>query len=115
MTTGMPSAAAPPELTDGHVRLRAHAPTDAARIVEQSVDAESIRWTTVPRPYGLEDATGFLAMIAESHGTEGGQRYWAIEDVTEPGGFLGTIDLRPRGADRPRSASGCTQMAAGGG
>lgn len=97
MTTGMPSAAAPPELTDGHVRLRPHAPSDAARIVEQCVDAESIRWTTVPRPYAVEDAEGFLAMIAESHATEGGHRYWAIEDVTEPGVFLGTIDLRPRG------------------
>src|SRR6476620_8435019 len=38
-------------LTDGVVTLRAHSVDDADAIVEQSSDPESLRWTTVPRPY----------------------------------------------------------------
>ena len=45
--TGKPFPACVPELTDGVVRLRAHRVEDVDRIVEQCVDEESIRWTTV--------------------------------------------------------------------
>ncbi len=47
----------PVTLTDGPVVLRAHRPSDAERVVEQSVDPESVRWTSVPSPYSLEDMT----------------------------------------------------------
>ena len=59
----MPFPGCVPELTDGVVRLRAHRPDDAEAIVEQSIDPESVRWTTVPRPYALEQAREFLAII----------------------------------------------------
>ena len=78
MTSGMPWAQSVPELTDGVVRLRAHRPEDAERIVEQCNDPESIRWTTVPVPYGLEQADDFLTMIAAGWGDPEGVRYWAI-------------------------------------
>jgi RimJ/RimL family protein N-acetyltransferase len=96
--TGMPFPGCVPELTDGVVRLRAHRPDDAERIVEQSTDAETMRWTTVPRPYGIEEARDFLAEIERDWSAPAGVRRWAVtdaEDVT--GRYLGTIDLRPRG------------------
>jgi hypothetical protein len=46
-----------PVLTDGTVRLRAHCPQDAVAIVEQCTDPESMRFTTVPRPYGPRTAS----------------------------------------------------------
>src|SRR5215203_2704756 len=96
--TGMPFPGCVPELTDGVVRLRAHRPGDAERIVEQSTDPESRRWTTVPRPYGLADAREFLARIEQEWSGPGGMRYWAVTDADdEQGRYLGTIDLRPKG------------------
>ena len=98
MTSGMPWAQSVPELTDGVVRLRAHRPEDAERIVEQCNDPESIRWTTVPVPYGLEQADDFLTMIAAGWGDPEGVRYWAIcaeKDSQET--YVGTIDVRQKG------------------
>ena len=69
----MPFPGCVPELTDGVVRLRAHRPDDAERIVEQSTDAETMRWTTVPRPYDLDDARDFLAKIEREWGSPGGR------------------------------------------
>ena len=95
----MPFPDCVPELTDGVVRLRAHRADDAARIVEQASDPASVRWTTVPRPYGPEDGAAFLALVEAAWNDPGGQRSWAIEEVGDPlGRFLGTIDLRPTGA-----------------
>ena len=73
----MPFPGCVPELTDGVVRLRAHRPDDAERMVEQSTDAEMMRWTTVPRPYDLEHARDFLAKIEREWGTPDGVRFWA--------------------------------------
>ncbi|MGL5864598.1 MAG: GNAT family N-acetyltransferase [Dermatophilaceae bacterium] len=89
-----------PELTDGTVRLRAHRPQDASRIVEQATDHLSQRWTSVPRPYDLADAHDFLGVIR--HGWDAGdcgKRCWAVTDASDPTGrYLGTIELRPRAA-----------------
>lgn len=86
-----------PELTDGHVRLRAHRADDVEAIVEQSNDPESMRWTTVPRPYGPDEARQFLALIEAAWNDPEGVRYWAITDaIDESGAYLGTIDLRPQ-------------------
>ncbi|MGL4745580.1 MAG: GNAT family N-acetyltransferase [Dermatophilaceae bacterium] len=85
-----------PELTDGVVRLRAHRPQDAARIVEQATDPVSQRWTTVPRPYRITDAHDFLSVIRTGWERGDGQS-WAVaaaDDPTEQ--YLGTVDLRPR-------------------
>lgn len=88
-----------PSLGDGAVRLRAHRTEDAERIVEQGQDAESSRWTTVPHPYQLSDAHEYLTSIAADWGTPEGARAWVITAADDPEAtFLGTIDLRPKGA-----------------
>ena len=93
----MPFPGCVPELTDGAVRLRAHRPEDAERIVEQSNDPESKRWTTVPRPYALEQAHEFLASIESGWLAADGIRHWAVTDAADPDSrYLGTIDVRPR-------------------
>ena len=102
--TGMPFPGCVPELTDGVVRLRAHRPEDAERIVEQSTDPESMRWTTVPRPYGLDDARDFLAeiereLVAPPTACGAGR---SRMPRTPRARYLGTIDLRPRRRRRRR-------------
>ena len=93
---GMPFPACVPVLTDGHVRLRAHRPEDAERIVESSNDPESMRWTTVPRPYPPVEAERFLGLIRAGWEDADGNRLWAIEEVDDAQGrLLGTIDIRP--------------------
>ncbi len=95
---GMPFPETVPELADARVRLRAHRPDDADRIVEQSVDPDSMAHTTVPRPYGPEDARHFLGLIQDAWNDPDGVRYWAITAADDPtSAFLGTIDIRPQG------------------
>ena len=95
----MPFPACVPALTDAVVRLRAHRAGDVDRITEQSNDPESVRWTTVPQPYAAEPAREFLALIETAWGEARGHRYWAICAADDPAEtYLGTIDLRPRGA-----------------
>ncbi|WP_344045564.1 GNAT family N-acetyltransferase [Nocardioides panacihumi] len=91
-----------PTLTDGPVVLRAHRPSDAERCVEQSVDPESVRWTTVPTPYTLEHAHQFI-----------GSRAMAWLDDTEwgfavevEGRFGGSVSLRNEGRGRAEIAYG---------
>ena len=87
-----------PALTDGRVLLRAHAEADIPRIVEQCVDPESVRWTTVPSPYSEEDGRQWFEAI--HGGWEGGRGpyLWAITDAADPQTFLGTIDVRDHGS-----------------
>jgi RimJ/RimL family protein N-acetyltransferase len=86
-----------PELTDAHALLRAHRPGDAERIVEQARDPESLRWTTVPRPYGRKEAGEFLELIEAQWNDPAGDRLWAVSDANDPAHpYLGTVDLRPR-------------------
>lgn len=103
MTDRMPPSDLVLQLTDGVVRLRAHREQDAARIVEQCTDPESIRWTTVPVPYDEAMAREWVADNLAAWSVEGGSRLWAIEAVADDGtdragDFLGTIDVRPKGA-----------------
>lgn len=88
-----------PELRDRLVRLRAHRADDLDAIVEQCIDPESLRWTTIPRPYTRSHAWEFLEIIAAAWNQPEGHRFWAIEWVDGAGAarFGGTIDLRPRG------------------
>lgn len=96
-----------PELSDGVVRLRAHRPEDEARIVEQCTDPDTMRWTTVPRPYFADDARSFLALIERSWEDPSGVRYWAVTDAADPEGrFLGTVDLRPGGGGAAETGFG---------
>ncbi|PRY61254.1 RimJ/RimL family protein N-acetyltransferase [Knoellia remsis] len=99
----MPFPDSVPTLTDGVVRLRAHAKRDVDRIVEQCRDPQSLRWTSVPRDYTREMAQEWLGVIADGWDAEDGSanKLWAIEEVAdETGAFSGTIDLRPREAGR---------------
>jgi RimJ/RimL family protein N-acetyltransferase len=99
--TELPTApGAAPTLTDGVVTLRAHTLDDADGITEQSADPETLRWTTVPRPYGRDDAIAFIESNLETWRSPDSRRTWAIEWVDDAGRrrFGGTIDLRPTGA-----------------
>jgi RimJ/RimL family protein N-acetyltransferase len=91
-----------PVLTDGAVTLRAHAPADLDRIVEQSTDPVSLRFTTVPRPYTRQHAGQYLEHVRQGWEASGptSARSWAIGlgPATAPGPFAGTIDYRPTGA-----------------
>jgi RimJ/RimL family protein N-acetyltransferase len=92
----MPFPHTVPELADDRVRLRAHRPEDVDRIVEQSRDPLSMRFTTVPRPYDEENARDFLTVIEEGWTEPGGRRHWAVTAADDPdSAYLGTIDLRP--------------------
>jgi RimJ/RimL family protein N-acetyltransferase len=91
-----------PTLTDGPVVLRAHRPSDAARCLEQSVDPASVRWTTVPTPYSLDDAHEFIGSRAKAwlDDTE-----WAFA-VELDGRYGGTVSLRNEGPRRAEIAYG---------
>lgn len=98
----VPSTAFPegvPVLTSGPVRLRALTERDLPAVVEQSRDPETVRWTRVPHPYGLDDAQEFLAGHASGWATTSGTRHWAIELLPHEGApglpFAGLVDLRP--------------------
>ncbi len=78
---GVPTGAFPdvvPVLTRGAVRLRPMAEADLPALVEQSNDAESVRWTTVAQPYGPDQAREFLQRQAHEWGEPAGRRYWAV-------------------------------------
>ena len=97
-TPSVPFPDCVPVLGDGHVVLRAHAEADVARIVEQCVDPDSVRWTTVPTPYTEADAREWLGVIDRSWSSGDGPWLWAIADAADPDTFLGTVDMRPQGA-----------------
>ncbi|MFN8097410.1 MAG: GNAT family N-acetyltransferase [Dermatophilaceae bacterium] len=94
----MPFPDCVPELTDGVVRLRAHRLDDVDGIVEQSVDPESLRWTTIPSPYAELQARDFLDRIEQQWNADPVEPHWAVCAADDPDGrYLGTIDLRRRG------------------
>lgn len=88
-----------PVLDDGRVRLRAMTPADLPAVVEQSVDPETVRWTTVPSPYAPQDAADFLEHIGSRWQDEGGERIFVVEltgvEAEEAAPFAGLLDLRP--------------------
>jgi RimJ/RimL family protein N-acetyltransferase len=92
-----------PTLTDGTVTLRAHSEDDIEGCVEQCQDPESQRWTTVPTPYGPEDARTFITEIVPG-GWETGHS-WAFA-VEVDGGYAGTVELRDEGNGRAEIAFG---------
>jgi len=77
------------EAGDGLV-LRRHRAEDVPGIVAQCVDPLTVAFTTVPTPYGPEQAEQFLAAC---------RRDWAAGDVAAfavvvDGRFAGSVDLR---------------------
>jgi RimJ/RimL family protein N-acetyltransferase len=91
---------AAPSLTDGTVTLRAHRDDDVEALVEQCVDADSVRWTTVPTPYGRQDAHRFVHEVMPD-GWAAGRWGFAVE---AEGRYAGTVELRDEGGDRAEIA-----------
>lgn len=93
-------AGTPPVVSDGVVTLRLGRPDDAPRIVEACQDPLIARFTTVPSPYGPQDAEPFLAKASGADL----EAWWANPTwvITCPGSgadtYGGGIDLRPDGS-----------------
>ncbi|WP_122191531.1 GNAT family N-acetyltransferase [Nocardia stercoris] len=89
-----------PLLRDGRVLLRAHRADDLPAIVEQCNDVDMLRYTTVPRPYGPDQAAEFLARVKSAWEDRSSEalRCWAVSTVEKPNVLAGTIDYRPDGA-----------------
>jgi RimJ/RimL family protein N-acetyltransferase len=92
-----------PTLTDGTVTLRAHRADDAVGVTEQSQDPTSIRWTTVPVPYALEDGRDFVTRTMPAGWADGTSWGFAVETQ---GRYAGTVELRDGGGGRAEIAFG---------
>lgn len=86
-----------PVLTDGVVTLRALVAADLPLVVEIANDPQVIPMTTIPQPYGPDQARDFLAMV-RGWWTDPGElpnRLWAIEVEAGDGSsarvFAGTL------------------------
>jgi RimJ/RimL family protein N-acetyltransferase len=105
----MPDQPTAPTLTDGTVTLRAHRDDDVPRVLEQSVDPESVRWTTVPTPYDADDARAFVRELMPG-GWAGGRWGFAVESE---GRYAGTVELRDEEGGRAEIAFGSHPSARG--
>ena len=88
-----------PILVDGEVTLRAHQLSDVDVMMEQCVDEQSIRWTTVPVPFSRDDAVDYATKAVPAGWTDGTDYGFAIE-APHPDGvrrFGGSVSLRMRG------------------
>ena len=92
-----------PTLSDGHVTLRAHRREDAVGSFEQCQDPLSIAWTTVPVPYSMEQATGYVTEALPNGWAQDTEWSFAIEVEGEYGG---TVSLRNAGDRRAEIAYG---------
>ena len=92
-----------PTLTDGTVTLRGPREDDLPGSVEQCNDPLTQQWTTVPVPYGIEDARAFLLGIVP-RGWETGSS-WAFV-VEAEGRYAGVVELRDEGHGRAEIAYG---------
>lgn len=93
MPTGTRST--PPILSDGVVSLRPLRSEDAEDISAACQDPQIQRWTSVPSPYTLADAVGFIEMRSAS-ATWWDTPTWAITPPLSDR-WSGSIDLRPDG------------------
>ena len=82
-----------PVLGDGKVTLRAHGMDDLDAIVEQGSDPQMAAWTTVPDPYGREDALDWVRTKVPEGWADGSNLGFAVE---REGAYAGSVDLRPR-------------------
>lgn len=94
----MPSGSRPteaPVLTDGAVTVRPHRATDLDDLEAMAADPETVRWTTVPQPYGREEAQRWVELVAAAW-TKQTMWSWAIERADEAGRprFAGNVDIR---------------------
>lgn len=108
-----PAPAEPPVLTDGRVTLRALGEEHVAGCLEQALDPESIRWTTVPVPSGVDTALEFCTEIAPRAWADGSQWILAIECDEVPGRYCGNLALRPEGPGLAEIGYGAAPAARG--
>jgi RimJ/RimL family protein N-acetyltransferase len=99
-----------PTLTDGVVTLRAHRAEDVVAAMEQSLDAESQRWTTVPVPYERTDAEFFVTELMPRGWAENTEWGFALE---AEGRYAGTVSLRNLGEGRAELGYGAHPAARG--
>lgn len=99
-----------PRLHDGDVTLRQHRDDDLGRVVEQSNDEQSIAWTRVPVPYGLDDAKRFVRHAMPGGWATGQEWGFAVEHEAR---YAGTVSLRDRGDSRAEVAFGAHPDARG--
>ena len=78
-----------PTLTGTRVLLRPWDPADADAVFAACQDVEIQRWTTVPSPYSLADAVGYVTTVASEAWEHGGVLLAVIEAAT--GQFAGSI------------------------
>jgi RimJ/RimL family protein N-acetyltransferase len=94
MALGFPDIV--PTLDDGVVTLRAMREGDLPAVVEQSRDPQTVRWTTVPTPYGPSEAAAFFETVRTGW-HDGSRSTWVVE---HDGDFAGLVSLRPHGSGR---------------
>jgi RimJ/RimL family protein N-acetyltransferase len=82
----------PPEIATPRLRLRATTPADAAPMARFANDPGVARMTTsIPHPFFLEDAEGFITRMAASD-----RAREAVFGVEAPGeGLIGVLGLHP--------------------
>jgi RimJ/RimL family protein N-acetyltransferase len=86
----VPLPTSAPTLTDGVITLRAHTPADLDGLVELARDPETIRWTSIPEPYGPADARRWIEGTVPAGWRDGTVARWVVE---EAGTFAGQIDV----------------------
>jgi RimJ/RimL family protein N-acetyltransferase len=72
--------------------LRGWRPVDVPAATRACQDPESARWTTVPAPYGIEDAEFYTADLVPGQWARGAAAGYAIADGDDR--YAGSIDLR---------------------
>jgi RimJ/RimL family protein N-acetyltransferase len=87
-----------PRLSDGAVALRALAHSDIPALVIACRDREIPRWTSVPSPYGREDAERFLAIVATESAAGEGIALAVCDAASDR--LIGTIGLMEVQGDR---------------
>lgn len=104
-----------PTLSDGGVTLRPHQLSDVDGLVEQGVDPDSITWTTVPLPYGRDDAVRFATETMPRGWSEETEFGFAIEAEHADGvrRYSGTMSLRAHGEKVAEIAFGLHPAARG--
>lgn len=91
-----------PELGDGDVLLRAHRASDLPALVEQCLDPDTLRWTTIPTGYDEEKGRAFLSGLVPQGWCNGTERTFAVEATRPDGtrGYAGSVALRDKGDGR---------------
>jgi RimJ/RimL family protein N-acetyltransferase len=93
-----------PRIEVGDLLLRPSSPDDAERVQQACADPTTQEWLpSLPAPYTLDDARGYLEAREEQHAAALGV-YWAVAGADDPGTLLGQIGLM--GLDHGLSPSG---------